>query len=185
MTRAEFGTETQRWYSGAARLDDLTPERLAVLWEQYGLLPLNVWRNAVSKALLEPRWPSSERMDALVGKAEDYEEARVTKERNLEAQRAMRGGAGYTGLVSSQRPSDAYSKACQRIALAVLAQGLTPRQTADLVEMESNDQGSMHGEDVREWYAALMAAGDDWRRFNTRGALVRSETRAPKLELGG
>lgn len=183
MTQHEFGEQTQRWYSGAGRSDDLTPERMAVLWDAYGHLPMNVWRNAISKALLEPRWPSSERMDALVGKSEDYEHQRVANERNLEARRAN-ASLGYGGFVQHVRASNEFVAAAKRITEAVLEQGLTPAQVAGLLELEADATLSLHGQDVRGWHAALIEAGDDWKRFPLKASgLVKPEVRVPEIGL--
>ena len=182
MTQTEFGTETQRWYAGAGRSDDLTPERMAVLWDTYGRLPLNIWRNAISKALLEPRWPSAERMDALVGKCEHWEEQRVAAQRNTDAKRAMIG-SGYTGILNHIRPTNAYVAACKRITIAVLEQGLTPRQTAGMLELEADATLSLHGQDVRGWHAALTQAGDDWRNYHVKARVVTPEVRVPEMGL--
>ena len=169
MTKTEFAEEAQRWYRGAGRMDDLTPERLAALWERYGHLPVIVWKNAVSTALLEPRWPNPDRLDQLVGKAEDNRERATAAERNLQ----VKGRGGLAQLFSGMRATSAFAQMCQRVGIAILDQKLTPAQAADMLTLECDESLVAHGMDCSEWVAAYREAGDDWRRVNVAALRVR------------
>lgn len=182
MTKAEFAEEATKMYRGGNRLDDLTKDRLEAMWGRFGHLPAQVWKNATARVLLEPRWPSVERLEQLVGWTEDTHQKDVAAKRNNEAARATRG-RGLAGLAAGYEAASPYQSACAKLLEAVLTQQLSPAQAADFLDLYCDGPGTIGGMYVAEWQRVMREAGADWGRTVSGSRLVRPvpQSRHPVL----
>ena len=103
-----------------------------------GLPPLtaNV-TNTVSLVLLEPRWPSVERLEALVGKGEDRHERDAAQRRNADAKRVM-GSDGVPRTLPGDTP---YNRACSALIQHILRDGWGTDKAAAFLESRCTAPG--------------------------------------------
>ena len=85
MRQPEFLNECRRLYGGCNAAEQLTGERLDVLWQLYGKLDLAVWAQAVNYALLDHRLPNASSFERLVDRAEIAVEKHRAGEYNAQA----------------------------------------------------------------------------------------------------
>ena len=85
MRRDEFANECRRLFSACSRDADLTPERLHVLFSEYGKTDETVWRKAIDIAILDNHLPNAAGMARAVERAELYIQQNRVGEQNREA----------------------------------------------------------------------------------------------------
>lgn len=169
MRQADFLSELQRLFRASKNEGDLTPERIAVWWEQYQHEPLPRWKRAVSISIGESTAkPSQSRMEKALQQAEDEEQReKIADNRG--------GGFGnvYQAAIRSTATTPEFHNAIRRTMEGAIT-GYSPSECADWLEADALFDPST---DFSLWIEAMRSSPDDWRgvpiRARDGGALVR------------
>lgn len=146
MQKPDFVNEMGRLFRGCRCENDLTPERIAALWGEFGHEPLENMRRAVDLLLMEPGRPSRSRLD----KALEQVEAESADRRA-----SMPRGGSLQSAIGKLMPDPTLTPeflAIQRSVSEAIAFGAKPPQIADLVESRQHEDEAT---DYWPWICAL------------------------------
>lgn len=181
MTQQEFAHHAIRLYTEWKRTDDFTPDRLRVLVERFGHLPLEVWSRAVDSAILEPEFPFPKRLENIVAEAREWVAQTEADAHRAEAARLPSGGVAE--VFGSLRGGTVFADRCAALGQLILHSAWTPGQCAEWLRDQCDASLVLDGMDCRAWVGALESAVD-WREMPVKPVLV-SRVRAPQQLLGG
>jgi hypothetical protein len=121
MTHDEFTAELDRLVGGFRH--EMTETRAEAFWQALKRHPLPVWRAAVDRALLDPRFPTGDRLLKFVEEAMDSERQRSA--------RAHRSDPILPSRISPKVDDPAYGQFRLDLLRDLVRDGLQPRQVAE------------------------------------------------------
>lgn len=150
MLKADFLEHLRRYFAANRAENDLTEQRIAVMWERFQYEPLTRWRRGVDLAIAESAGrPSASRLETALERAEDEEQrAKIATDRG--------GGLGTVLSRAMDKAPESFHRATRRTMEAV-ASGASPAECAELLQSDAFFDPST---DFSRWIAALRSASD-------------------------
>lgn len=159
MRANDFNYQYRRLWSAFKRPDDdLTPDRLAALFLEFGDLDLAVFTAAIDRAMCESKFPSFPALQAIAERAEDARRATIRGRRDSEAKEAMSSGVLPAWRDEWSGAEWEASKVLVRLCFYCWERDLDPQVAADMVEECLPEHPSL-APDVR----TLRKMGKHWR----------------------
>lgn len=156
-----MANEFNRLYGGFNReLTELTPEKLAALYDAFGGVDVAILRAAVSRALLEGRLPSGAQMRSFLQEAEEAADARRQRKWAEAEKRVPRDGLLVAvGAARVTLHEQQGLKLYQKLCIKAWDNNITPQATAQILRERLVPRYPFLAEEI----APLEAMGLVWR----------------------
>lgn len=143
MRREEFVYQLERLYKGSRCETDLTPERIGALWEAYGHESAELWKNAVSRLLMDPIRPTRSRIEESLSACEHDSQARAAR---------ARGNQHATEVRETwERARHEYGKFRLKLLLLTLGGQVTPAEIAEILRCGMAEHPEIEQQEVDYW----------------------------------